>query len=302
METYPRLATVIGFCRGEEKTLKAVYEVLTVQRDFGNRSDRKLARLKYTVDKYGVEWFKRQMEQRMGFELEPAQPYLFETRHDNLGWRQVDGLWHYTVLVENGRVADTPDLALKTALYEVAKTGLASFRFTSNQNVMLTEIADENKQVIDGVLERFGVRQFTENSSGIRKNAIACVALNTCPLALAEAQRYFPSLIGKIEKILSRHNLENEGIVMRMTGCPNGCGRPYAAEVGFVGTALGRYNLHIGGDREGTRLNTKYKESLNEDEILATLDQLFSEYAFNRKAGESFGDYTYFNILKSQSN
>ncbi len=290
--TYPRLATVIGFADTEEKTLKAVYEILTVQRDYGNRDDRKLARLKYTVDKFGVEWYKKEVEKRCGFELETAKPYKFEARSDYFGWYQNEqGLWYYTLFVENGRVTDDENAALKTALYEVAKTDKLNFRFTGNQNVILADIKNEDKALIDSILEKFGIHAYEKKTSVVRKNSMACVALPTCPLALAEAQRYLPDLITKIEPLLSKYQLEKEEIIIRMTGCPNGCGRPYSAEIGFVGTAPGHYNMHLGGDHEGTRLNKKYKENINETTILQELDSLFNIFKFEKKEKESFGDF-----------
>jgi len=289
---YPRLASVLGFVDTKEKTLKAVYEVLTIQRDYGNRSDRKLARLKYTVDRLGLNWWREELERRCGFELEDAKPFSFESRRDYYGWEQNhEGLWYYTVFIENGRILDEGTLPLKSALLEVAKTGKANFIFTCNQNLILGDISKKDKNTINKILEKYNVIRHTESASVIRKNAIACVALNTCPLALAEGQRYMPSLLSKIEPILEKYKLQNEEIVMRMTGCPNGCARPFAAEVGFVGTALGKYNLHIGGDRLGQRLNKLYKENLGETEILDELDNLFKVYASDRTNGETFGDF-----------
>ena len=288
---YPRLATVIGYV-SEEKIMKAVYEVLTVQRDFGNRSDRKLARLKYTVDKMGVAAFKAELEKRCGFQLEEAMPYTFTERRDHFGWEQSgDSKWHYTLFVENGRVLDNGKLKLKTALLQVAETGKAGFRFTANQNLILSDISDADREVIEKILIEFNIIDHTNNATEIRKNSVACVAFNTCPLALAEAQRYLPSLISKIEPILQKHNLLQEEIHVRMTGCPNGCGRSPLAEIGFVGTTYGRYNLHIGGDRLGERLNMKYKDNLDEPAILNELDQLFAVYSNKRNKGESFGDF-----------
>ncbi len=291
---YPRLASVIAFVDTKEKLLKAVYEILSIQRDYGNRSDRKLARLKYTVDRLGLDWWRKEIESRCGFKLEEAKPFRFTRRKDYYGWeRNHEGLWYYTVFVENGRVLDDEKLALKAALLEVAQTGKANFRFTCNQNVILADIKNEDKRVIQEILERFRIIEHTENASTIRGNAVACVALNTCALALAESQRYLPTLISKIEPLLQAHGLEEEEIIIRMSGCPNGCSRPFAAEIGLVGTALGRYNLHIGGDRFGLRLNKLYKESLNEEQILFELDRLFSAFKQQRKEGETFGDFTY---------
>jgi len=291
--TYPRLATVIGFTETEDQTLKTVYEILTVQRDFGNRSDRKLARLKYTVDRLGVMGFKTELEKRIGFSLKPARAYSFTQRKDDFGWSQSkDGLWHFTVFVECGRVTDEGNTKTKTALYEIAKLNKSIFRFTCNQNVIIADVKEENKKNIDHILERYGVKQFTESSSALRQSSLACVALNTCPLALAEAQRYIPTLISKIEPLLAKHKIEQEDIVLRMTGCPNGCGRSTAAEIGFIGTAPGLYNLHIGGDRLGLRLNQKFRENLNENQILETLDDLFKIYVTEKADGETFGDFS----------
>ena len=293
-ETYARLGTVIGFTDTEEKVLKTVYEILTVQRDNGNRSDRKLARLKYTVDRMGVDAYRGEVEKRTGFALQPARPYTFTSRADRYGWEQNEkGKWYYTLFIENGRVLDDEKLAMKTALLEVAKTGKTNFLFTSNQNMIISDVAAKDKDTIHEILVRFNIIQHTATASAIRKNSMACVALPTCPLALAEGQRYLPELIGKIEPLLIKHQLENENIIMRMTGCPNGCARPYAAEIGLVGTAAGRYNLHLGGDNEGERLNKLYKESLDEGQILMELDELFGSFKIERRDKESFGGYTW---------
>ncbi|TXJ28037.1 MAG: NADPH-dependent assimilatory sulfite reductase hemoprotein subunit [Chitinophagaceae bacterium] len=293
-QTYPRLGSLLGFVDSEEKLLKAVYGIMTLQRDHGNRSDRKLARLKYTIDRFGVPAFIGELEKRIGFQLEPAKPYTFTERKDHYGWeRNHQGRWYYTVFVENGRVLDDEKLPLKTALFEIAKTGKANFRFTGSQNVILSDIEEKDKPEIEELLSRFGIIGHTERSGNVRKNSIACVAFNTCPLALAEAQRYLPVLISKIEPILYKYALQDEEITVRMTGCPNGCGRSSAAEIGFIGTSYGQYNLHIGGDRLGERLNTKYKENLGEDEILQSLDELLGVYKTERKQGETFGDFSY---------
>jgi len=291
-ETYARLGTVIGFADTEEKVLKTVYEILTVQRDNGNRTDRKLARLKYTLDKMGVDQYRKEVEKRTGFDLEPARSFVFTSRVDRYGWeKSFSGKWYYTLFIENGRVLDDEKLALKTALLEIAQTGKCNFLFTSNQNMIISDIAEKDKSEINEILMRFKIIEHTEAASVIRKNAMACVALPTCPLALAEAQRYMPSLISKIEPLLEKHHLQNESIIMRMTGCPNGCARPYATEIGLVGTAPGKYNLHIGGDNEGQRLNQLFKESLDESQILNELDNLFGSFKEKRNSKESFGDY-----------
>lgn len=291
-ETYARLATVIGFVDTEEKILKTIYEVVTVQRDFGNRSDRKLARLKYTVDKLGVEKYKEEVEKRTGFKLEPARPYVFDRRIDYYGWQKAaNGFWYYTLFVENGRVLDDEQLAMKTALLEIAKTDKCNFLFTSSQNIIISDVKETDKEEINKLLEEFKLTEHANNASLLRKNSIACVALPTCPLALAEAQRYLPELISKIEPLLEKYALSNEDIILRMTGCPNGCGRSAAAEIGLIGTAAGKYNLHLGGDNQGQRLNKIYKDSLDEVEILTELDSLFGRFKKEKNKQESFGDF-----------
>ncbi len=290
--TYARLGTVIGFVDSEEKILKTVYEVVTVQRDFGNRGDRKLARLKYTLDNMGVPAFKTELEKRIGFALEAPKPYHFEKRTDVYGWQQdFNGQWYYTLFVENGRVLDDGQVALKTALLTIAETKKCNFLFTANQNMMISNVQETDKTTIEKILVSFKIIEHTNNASNLRRNAMACVALPTCPLALAEAQRYMPYLISLIEPLLAKHQLLDENIVIRMTGCPNGCARPYAAEIGLVGTATGQYNLHIGGDNQGQRLNKLYKQSLHENEILVELEKLFQLFASHKLTVESFGDF-----------
>jgi sulfite reductase (NADPH) hemoprotein beta-component len=299
--TYPRLASVLGFLDTEEKVMKAVYEIITIQRDFGNRSDRKLARLKYTIDKLGISEFKAELEKRCGFELQQERPYVLTERVDKYGWEQdYKGNWHFTIFVENGRILDSEDVQFKTALLEIAKTKKANFRFTCNQNMIVSDVDPIDKNEIDHLLTHFKLKQHTEEASPIRKGAIACVAFNTCPLALAEAQRYLPSLISKIEPLLEKHRLTEESISIRMTGCPNGCGRPYLAEIGLIGTAYGKYNLHLGGDRTGVRLNTKVAESLNETQILDELDSHFKKYVSDRlNEEETFGDFVQRTFIKA---
>ncbi|MET0636980.1 MAG: NADPH-dependent assimilatory sulfite reductase hemoprotein subunit [Chitinophagaceae bacterium] len=289
--TYPRTASILGFVATEEKVLKAVYEIITIQRDFGNRSDRKLARLKYTIDAMGVEGLKNELEQRCGFRLEPAREYVFTERKDYYGWEQDHkGNWHYTLFVENGRIVDEA-VPLKTGLLAIAATGKSTFRFTTNQNVIVSDVKQGDFELINSILEEYQLLAHTDNAGAMRRNAMACVAFNTCPLALAEAQRYLPTLIDKIEPLLVKHNISEEEITVRMTGCPNGCGRSPLAEIGFVGTGYGEYNLHIGGDRLGERLNTKYRDSLDESAILLELDSLFGEYSSKKQLNETFGDF-----------
>jgi sulfite reductase (NADPH) hemoprotein beta-component len=285
--TYSRLASVIGFTDTEEKTLQAVYEVLTIQRDFGNRVDRKLSRMKYTVDKLTVEGFKKELENRIGFELLPVQPFVFTERSDRYGWESNhEGKWFYTLFIENGVVQPHQ----KQFLFELAQLDVSNFIFTGNQNLIVGEITSTNKSIVDNLLQEHNI---DINVSALRKNSMACVALPTCPLALAEGQRYLPELVSKIEPLLEKHGLVNDEIVIRMTGCPNGCGRPYVAELGFVGTGPGLYNFMLGGDRYGERLNKLYKEKLNEAEILSETDKLFGLYTTEKTIDETFGDYAF---------
>lgn len=292
--TYARLASVLGFVDSEEKALKAVYEIITVQRDFGNRSDRKLSRLKYTIDKLGIDQYRAEVENRTGFSFEPAREFKFEQRKDRYGWTQNhEGKWFYTVFVEHGRVLDIEGYPLKSGLLKIARTAPVNFRFTCNQNLIIADINEADKAEIERLLQEYAISEHTEKASALRKNSVACVALNTCSLALAEAQRYLPSLVTKIEPILEKYGLLEDDITIRMTGCPNGCGRSPNAEIGFVGTAYGKYNLHIGGDRLGMRLNIKYRENIGEDEILTTLDELFGIYVQEKQTEETFGDFSF---------
>jgi sulfite reductase (NADPH) hemoprotein beta-component len=290
--TYPKMASTIGFVRGTENALKAVYEIATVQRDYGNREDRKLSRLKYTVEKFGIPFLKTEIEKRLGFKFEEERSVVFTQREDVYGWNKSDnGFWRHTLFIENGRIFDTETIQLKTAILKITEANLANVRFSCHQNLILVDIDESNKAKVDALLAEYGVSSYNESVSKIRKNAMACVAFNTCPLALAEAQRYMPAFISKVEPLLLKYNLQNENIIMRMTGCPNGCARPYAAEIGLVGTALGLYNLYLGADRLGLRVNKLFKENLNETALLTELDRLFYQYSIERKNDETLGDF-----------
>jgi len=290
--TYPRAASDICFCETEEETLKTVYEIVTIQRDYGNRSDRKLARMKYTIDNYGLEWFKEELAKRTGAELKPIVPYILTQRTDYYGWHQNhEGKWYYTVFVEHGRVCNENDLEMKTCMLEIAKTGKVNFRFTCNQNLIVGDVDAKDKDIIDAILEKYGLKKHTEASSALRRNSVACVALPNCPLAFAEGQRYLPILVSKLEPILEKHNLSSQEIIIRMTGCPNGCARPYLAEIALVGVSAGVYNLHLGGDVQGQRLNKIYKQNVDEAGILAALEPVFASYSNERNQAESFGDF-----------
>lgn len=286
-ETYPRLGDVIGFCAAD-KAVDVAEKVLLVQKDNGNRQNRKQARLKYTIDRLGLDWFKAELNKYLGYDLEPARPYHFTRNGDRYGWvKGRNGKWSLNLFVEGGRVKDTEQLQLKTALREVAEQVDAQFILTGNQNLIIGNTGEKDK--VSAILKKYGV--WPLQLSGLRQNSIACVALNTCGLAFAEAERYLPTLMDKIEVILKECGLIDEEIVIRMTGCPNGCGRPYLAEIGFIGKSAGRYNLYLGGNRNGTRLNALYKETLSEEEILNELRPIIADYAANRIEGEGFGDF-----------
>lgn len=289
--TYPRLGSMLGFVTPEQ-VLDVAWQVVATQRDNGNRSDRKLSRLKYTIDRMGLGAFKKEVESRLGFAFQEPRSFSFTERVDKYGWvKDHKGNWHYTFFVENGRVTDEPEYAVKSALNAIAATRKCGLRFTGNQNIMLLDIKEADKPAIEAILAEHGIIKTHAGFSPIRTGAIACVALPTCPLAMAEAQRYLPDLIGRIEPLLEKHGLREDEISIRMTGCPNGCGRPYVAEIGLVGRSAGHYDLRLGGDRLGYRLNTTYKEGVNEDEILRTLDTLFGDYRKDRAKDETFGDF-----------
>jgi len=288
-ETYPRLAEMIGFCTPGQ-VIDVAEKVLLVQRDNGNRQNRKISRLKYTIDRLGIEAFKNELRQYLGYELQEPKPFAFTRNGDRLGWKKgADSKWSLSLFVEGGRVADRNGFNLKSALRETAQHINGQFILTGNQNLVIANVTVEEKKKVSEILKKNGV--LPGEISGLRQNSIACVALNTCGLAFAEAERYLPSLVTKIESILDQHGLFKEEIVIRMTGCPNGCGRPYLAEIGFVGKSEGHYNLYLGGNFNGTRLNTLYKETLTEDEILTELTPIIADYAQNRSDGEKFGDF-----------
>ncbi len=288
--TFPRLADVIGFCRPEQ-VVDVAEKVVTVQRDYGDRVDRKHARLKYTVDDRGADWFRAEMERRLGWTLEPTRAFHFEPDGDRYGWVQGDdGRWHYTVFIENGRVRDWGDYRLKTGLREIARVHGGEFRLTPNQNLTLANVAGGKRKRIEALLRKHGIEE-PDRQSALRRNAMACVAFPTCGLAMAESERYLPSLITKIEAIAERAGVADQPIIIRMTGCPNGCARPYLAEVGFSGRAPGKYNMYLGGGFHGQRLNKPYLDNIGEDRILEELDAMLHRYAGERTEGEPFGDF-----------
>jgi len=288
--TYPRLAEAIGWCRPEQ--VNEVSEaIVTIQRDFGNRNSRKHARFKYTVEKLGLDWIREELERRLGYGIEPAQPFEFTQNGDDFGWKQSDdGLSHLLLFSQNGRLADTEFASQLTGMREIARIHKGDFRLTPNQNMVIANVAESQIPVIDELAARHGLDTYKQLSK-LRLHSIACVALPTCGQAMAEAERYLPDLIDKIERQLESHQLQDQAMTIRMTGCPNGCARPYLAEIGLVGKAPGRFNLHLGATFDGTRLNRMILENANETEILAALDELFEDYSANKYSGEYLGDY-----------
>ncbi len=288
--TFPRLGDLAGYFP-KERTLDVARTIVAIQRDFGNRTDRSRARFKYTIEEKGLDWFRRELERRIGFSLEPARDFAFTTNGDEYGWSQgSDGAWHYTLFIENGRVADTGEKRLMTALQEIASVHQGEFRVTPNQNLVIANVAPAAKPRIDGLLAEHRLDQ-ANLASALRLNSMACVGFPTCALAMAESERYLPSLVSRTEALLSRHGLESEPIVMRMTGCPNGCARPYVAEIAFTGRAPGKYNMYLGGGWHGQRLNRMYLENVGEEKIVEELDGMLGRFAAERIAGEHFGDF-----------
>jgi sulfite reductase (NADPH) hemoprotein beta-component len=289
-DTFPRTADVIGLCL-PERAVDVAEKVVTIQRDWGNRENRKRARLKYTIEDRGIGVFCEELERRLGYKLAAPRPFNFHATGDSIGWQQgTDRKWHLTVFVENGRIRDTPGHALRTALREIADMHNGNFVLTSNQNLIITKVAESDKRKIDGILIRHGVASAT--SSGLRRNSMACVALPTCGLALAESERFLPELITALEGVLDRAGLKDDDIVIRMTGCPNGCARPYLAEIGLVGRNPGLYNLYLGAAFDGSRLNKLVAQDMDKQRIVATLEPILLHYAKERRKGERFGDFT----------
>lgn len=289
--TFPRLAEVIGFCTPEQ-VVDVSEKVVMVQRDYGDREDRKHARLKYTIDDRGVDWFRGELERYLGYDLASARAFEFEDNGDRYGWIEDErGSFHYTLFVEGGRVVDTPGLPMREGLREIAKVHEGDFRLTANQNLIIANVSPERRQEVEALMEKYGIHQSHERSA-MRLASIACVALPTCGLALAEAERYLPDVVAGLEDKLESLGLRHDAITIRMTGCPNGCGRPYIAEIGFVGRGPDRYNLYLGGGFAGQRLNKLYRQDLDAAKIRETLDPILEHYAAEREEGERFGDFT----------
>jgi sulfite reductase (NADPH) hemoprotein beta-component len=288
--TWPRLGDVLGFCTPGQ-VIALGEAVVTTQRDFGDRTNRKHARLKYTIDDRGIDWFRGEVERRLGETLAAPRPFRFVANGDAYGWRQDDaGSWHYTLFVQNGRVADAGDRRLKTGLREIAAAYDGEFRLTPNQNLIVSGVTDAQREGIAGLLAGYGIEN-DRQASRLRLNSLACVALPTCSLAMAESERYLPSLVDRLDETLAANGLAGEPITIRMTGCPNGCARPYVAEIGLVGKGPGTYNLYLGAGFAGDRLGRLVRDNAGEDEIVAVLGELFAGYAAEREPDERFGDF-----------
>ena len=294
--TWPRLGSVIGFVTPDQ-VLDIAAAVLAVQRDHGDRVERKHARFKYTIDDLGLESVVKQIQQRAGFTLEPARPFHFDHNGDRFGWVEgEDGRWHLTLSLPSGRIADRPGRPHLTGLREIARVLDAGapgqeLRLTCNQNLIIAGVAAEARERIDALVQAHALDNDNRAPSALARTAMACVALPTCALAMAEAERYLPDFTARLQPLLERHGLADAPILLRISGCPNGCSRPYLGEIALVGKAPGRYNLMLGADHRGQRLNTLYRENITEAQILAELEPLFAHYATERQPGEGFGDF-----------
>lgn len=288
-KTYPQVGRLLGYFPKEE-AIDVCEKLLTIQRDHGNREDRTNARFKYTVDRLGVDWIREELNTRLGWEIEEPRPFDFKHNGDRYGWTEGSGKWHFTLFIQNGRVKDTQDYKLKTALREIAEIHTGDFRLTPNQNLIIANVSKSKKAQIQKIIDKYGITD-GENYTGLRRNSMACVAFPTCGLAMAESERYLPTLINKIEGLLDEAGLNEEEITIRMTGCPNGCARPALAEIAFIGKAPGKYNMYLGGGFSGDRLNKLYKENIGEDEILESLRPIIIQYGKEKNDGEHFGDF-----------
>jgi len=284
--TFPRLADVIGFCKPEQ-VVQVSEEVVKIQRDHGDRSDRRHARLKYTIEDRGVEWFKEELNKRLGWNLEPTKDFYFESTTDRYGWNEdSDGHWTYGLFVEGGRLR----AKAKEAVRLIAEKIDCEFRLTANQNLVIARVSPESKLEIDQIFKEYEVTD-SLSLSALRLNSIACTALPTCSLALAESERYLPGLIDELDGIIGELGLRDESIAIRSTGCPNGCGRPYLGEIGLVGKAPGKYNLYLGAGLDGMRLNKLYRPAIPHEEIISELRPVLEDFSKHRLESETFGDF-----------
>ncbi|MEM5014882.1 assimilatory sulfite reductase (NADPH) hemoprotein subunit [Metabacillus indicus] len=288
--TYPQLGKVIGFV-APDRLVDVAEKIITIQRDYGNRSVRKYARFKYTVDRLGLQNVKEELENRLGYRLGAAKDFRFDSNGDSYGWvKGGNGKWHFTLFVEGGRIADYDGYPLMTGLREIAKVLKGDIRLTPNQNLIISNVSSQQKKKINDLMEKYSLTD-GKHYSALRRSSIACVALPTCGLAMAEAERYLPRLIDKIEEIVDENGLRNEEITIRMTGCPNGCARHALGEIAFIGKAPGKYNMYLGAAFDGSRLSKLYRENIGEEEILSELRVLIAQFAKEREPGEHFGDF-----------
>ncbi|XZR52801.1 MAG: assimilatory sulfite reductase (NADPH) hemoprotein subunit [Enterobacteriaceae bacterium] len=288
-KTYPRLATEFGFIPLSH-TLSIAEAVVTTQRDWGNRIDRKNAKTRYTIERFGINNFKLEIEKRAGINFEKIKPYKLKYRGDYIGWTKcINNLWNLTLYIENGRIKNLSKYPIKDGIKEIAKIHKGNFRITANQNLIISNISEIEKEKINNLAIHYGL--INNNISKQRQNSMACVSFPTCPLAMAESERFLPEFITKIEIILKKNNIKNDYIILRVSGCPNGCGRALLAEVGLIGKAIGRYNLYLGGNKEGTRIARMYKENIKENEILKIMNYLIKLWSKKRKVGENFGNF-----------
>jgi sulfite reductase (NADPH) hemoprotein beta-component len=288
-KTYPRTGSMLGFIPTDNIHI-ACEKIMLVQRDNGDRKNRKHARLKYTIDDMGLDVFRGKVEELLESKFQPPRPFHFDSNVDTFGWQRDErGLYHFTLFIENGRIEDTATIPMKTGLCEIAKVHTGEFRLTGNQHLILSNVTDEALPQMKKLLSKYKLDNI--QFSALRLSSSACVAFPTCGLAMAESERYLPQLISKLEATLEENGLRQESIVMRMTGCPNGCARPWLAEVGFVGKAYGAYNMYLGGGYHGQRLNKLYRSSIKEEEILEIMKPLLKRYALERNEGERFGDF-----------
>ncbi|WP_336485643.1 NADPH-dependent assimilatory sulfite reductase hemoprotein subunit [Methylobacterium nigriterrae] len=288
-DTFPRTADVMLFCAPGD-ALKVAEAVMTVQRDWGNRKSRKNARLKYTIERYGLKAFRAEVEARVGKPLADPKPFQFTSNGDRYGWVEgEDGRHHLTLYVPSGRIKDVEGgPRFLSGLRRIAEVHAGDFRLTGNQNVIIANVPADRRPEIEALVGEYGL---TEGAGALRRNSMACVALPTCGLALAESERYLPDLLTELEDSLARHGLAEDEITIRMTGCPNGCARPFIAEIGLVGRGPERYHLYLGAAFDGSRLGKLYAEDVTAGEIKLVLDPLFAAYAGGRTEGERFGDF-----------
>jgi sulfite reductase (NADPH) hemoprotein beta-component len=289
-ETFPRLADVIGFLPPEE-VVKVAKAVVTVHRDFGDRTNRKHARLKYVLEDRGVDWFREEMEKRIGFKFGPARPFTFVRQGDHYGWGKAsDGKWFLGLFVQDGRIQDAHGTNMKTALREIAEQVKPQFRFTPSENVILAGLDDAQKAATNAILTKHGINP-EKQGTPTQLASMSCVALPTCGLALAESERIMPEFVAKTDALLNELGLPNEELIIRITGCPNGCARPYMAEIALVGKAPNKYQLLLGGNEPSTRLNRLYKDNVPYATVLEELRPLLVRFKAERQNGERFGDW-----------